>query len=114
MVLRAEFLVLPGSELGRQEYRAEADPLEARDLGAYRFPKASDFAVASLHDGDRVPGMARGVLVGGVQMSPFFGISPCPKLDLLCLAEPPEDDGARLLVETMMTPNPRASIRHRG
>ena len=26
-------------------------------------------------------------------MEPLFGIRPCAKLDLLCLAEPPEDDG---------------------
>lgn len=36
--------------------------------------------------------LAGGVMVGGVQMG-FMGIRPCPKLDLLCLAEPPEDDG---------------------
>ena len=38
--------------------------------------------------------LAGGVLVGGVQMQRFYGIRPCPKLDLLCLAEPPEDDGS--------------------
>ena len=27
-------------------------------------------------------------------MAPLFGIRPVPKLDLLCLAEPPDDDGA--------------------
>jgi hypothetical protein len=26
-------------------------------------------------------------------MHPLVGISPCAKFDLLCLAEPPEDDG---------------------
>ena len=35
--------------------------------------------------------LAGGVLVAGVQMSPFFGITPCPKFDLLCLVEPPAE-----------------------
>ena len=34
--------------------------------------------------------LSGGLIVGGVQMS-FFGIRPCSKLDVLCLAEPPLD-----------------------
>mmetsp|Transcript_33559 Transcript_33559/g.100230 ORF Transcript_33559/g.100230 Transcript_33559/m.100230 type:complete len:456 (+) Transcript_33559:748-2115(+) len=34
--------------------------------------------------------MSCGVIAGGVQMG-FFGIRPCPKLDVLLLAEPPAD-----------------------
>ena len=37
--------------------------------------------------------LAGGVLIAGVQMSGIFGVRPCAKFDLLCLAEPPEDDG---------------------
>ena len=36
--------------------------------------------------------LVSGVLVGGVKFT-HFGIRPCPKLDLLVFAEPPEDDG---------------------
>ena len=37
--------------------------------------------------------LAGGVLIAGVQMQPLLGVQVCQKLDLLCLAEPPEDDG---------------------
>ena len=63
------------------------------DLGTLRWRRMRSCNAPSSLQNTPAACLAGGVLVGGVQMDPLFGIRPCAKLDLLCLAEPPEDDG---------------------